>query len=229
MVSTNGVNIPFRRHDLVWLSGKGREYVLHNIQNCIPLIDKNKIREAILCEPQIPAIVRRQETGKNNLLYIGFSFPEVIDGVRLRISSKTPLDCIIKHTPPFDLALYDKKNSPFPEILDALVSAGDKFKVQVGCFGSAALQMVTGLPYIQKNSDLDIYLRHSGTFQELEQFFARLVALEKQSGVIIDAEIEFQCQYGVKLKELFAEGKTVLGKGLYDVALLRKEDIAKKS
>ena len=173
-------------------------------------------------KPQIPAIVRRQENAAGNTLCIGYSSPFFIDGVRLRIGSKVPFDSVIDHKTPFDAVNCNEKNLPCFKTLEALLEAGGKYNVQVGCFGAAALQIITGLEYLRKESDLDIYLRHSGGREELEGFFAKLISFEKQFGVIIDAEIEYQGQYGVKLKELFGPGKTVLGKGLYDVLLLDK-------
>jgi hypothetical protein len=87
------------------------------------------------------------------------------------------------------------------------------------------LQLVTGLQYMQEKSDLDIYLRHLGSGRELTLFYKQLVFIEEQFGVTFDAEIECHGEYGVKLKELFGPGKTVLGKGLYDVALLEKSSL----
>ena len=231
--------VPYKRHDLIWLSDKGRDYALRNIQSCIPEVNEKEIEGLIFYTPQIPAIVRRNETSgtkgtqgtaTDNLLHIGFSSPRIIDGVRLRIASKVPPDCVTDRKTPFDvinhyidLIKYDKKILPHSEILEALMNAGDKYNTQVGCFGSAALQLVTGLGYLRENSDLDIYLNHHGSRQDLEQFFTQLLSFEKQFSVIIDAEFEYQGIYGVKIKEFFAPGKTVLGKGLYNVALLNKD------
>ena len=223
--------IPYNRHDLLWLSEAGRDYALHNIESCIPLmdnkdIDNDEIRTLILGPPQIPAIVRRQEAAEKGFLQVGFSSPTVIDGVRLRIGSKVPVNCIKRHITPFDVVddTIKNKNSPSSvfKILKALVDAGSKNNIQVGCFGSAALQIVTGLEYWRENSDLDIYLRCGETRQNIEPFYRKLLKLEEQFGITMDAEIEFPGRYGVKLKELFAPGKWVLGKGLYDVALQKK-------
>jgi len=219
--------IPYKRHDLVWLSEEGRVYALSNIQNCIPVIDDKEREELIVGVsptgvPPIPAIVRRQEKTEDELLCIGFSFPRIIDGVRLRIGCKVPPDCIVNHITPFEVVKYKTGNMPALAVIEALMDAGDSRHIQVGCFGSAALQLVTGLPYWHKDSDLDIYLRRGGDRQELEQFFELLLKFEKQFSVTIDAEIEYQGQYGVKLKEMFGSGNWVLGKGLYDVALLKK-------
>ena len=217
--------IPFKRHDLVWLSEAGRNYALRNIEYCTPLLNDSEKEKLILGTPPIPAIVRRQETPNDDFICIGFSFPKIIDGVRLRIGSRVSSDCIVTRKTPFDAVQCEKNNSDY-EVLLALMEAGDNFNVQVGCFGSTALQLVTGLPYRHKDSDLDIYLCHHGNKRELELFFARLSELEGRFDVTIDAEIEYSGQYGIKLKELFAPGRTVLGKGLYDVVLFNKKDLA---
>jgi phosphoribosyl-dephospho-CoA transferase len=176
----------------------------------------------LFSSPPVPAIVRRQEPEADDLLCVGFSFPRIIEGTRLRLSARVPPDCVVRHKTPFDVLEYDTCRLPAKEALRALADAGNKFHTRIGLFGSAALQLVTGLPYMQKESDLDIYLRHSGSGRELAQFYKQLVFIEEQSGVTVDAEIECHEQYGVKLKELFSPGKTVLAKGLYDVALLEK-------
>ena len=217
--------IPYKRHDLVWLSDEGRDYALSNIQNCIPIMDDKEMEALIAGFPAIPAIVRKQDKPEDELLCIGFSFPKIIDGVRLRIGCKVPPDCIVKHITPFDAIKYRTGNLPNSVVMEALSDAGDKYNIQVGCFGSAALQLVTGLSYWHKDSDLDIYLRHDGDRQDLERFFELLLQCEKQFGVTIDVEIECLGQYGVKIKELFGPGNLVLGKGLYDVALLKKAQI----
>jgi phosphoribosyl-dephospho-CoA transferase len=216
-------SLPYKRHDLLWLSDEGKVIALRNIKNTIPTVDNDEISSFILSNPPVPAIVCRQENPEDNLLCIGFSFPRIIDGVRLRAQSKVLPDCIIDHKTPFDVAKYDKKLLPAREILETIISIGDNHHIELGCFGSVALQLVTGLPYMRENSDLDIYLRLHGNRHDLEVFFQQLLECEKKYGITIDAEIEYQGQYGVKLKELFASGKTMLGKGLYDVVLLEKE------
>lgn len=212
----------YKRHDLVWISGAGREYVLAHRRRCVPPVSDGDLRELLCSSPPIPAIVSRQEPAAAGLLCVGFSFPRVIDGLRLRLASAVPLDCVLKRETPFDLAAGDKTRLPRGAPLEALMEAGGRYHTRIGCFGSAALQLATGLPYLNHNSDLDVYLRHEGTWEELELFFQSLLAIEKRSGVKIDAEIEYLGQYGVKLRELFGTGTTVMGKGLREVVLLRK-------
>ena len=212
----------YKRHDLVWLSEAGKNYALDNIQSCVPGVNDDEIQALILSVPPIPAIVRRQETRDEGSIAVGFSSPKIIDGVRLRIACKVPLACIVKHITPFDAAECKNGHLPDGGSLKDLIDTGLKHHTQVGVFGSAALQLVTGLPYVRKNSDMDIYLRHHGSREDLALFFKQLLEYEERSGISIDAEIEYLGQYGVKLKELFGPGKTVLGKGLYDVVLLEK-------
>jgi phosphoribosyl-dephospho-CoA transferase len=210
----------YKRHDLLWLSDAGLDYALENFQDCVPAVTDMELR-TLLSSAEIPAIVRRQESKGDDLIFIGFSFPKIIDGTRLRLSSKVPADFVIKHKTPFDVLEYDIDRLPDGEAIKTLVEAGKNYHTQIGLFGSAALQLVTGLPYREEKSDLDIYLRHKGNDQELALFYQRLILIEGQFGLGIDAEIEYM-EYGVKIKELFGKGKTVLGKGLYDVVLLEK-------
>jgi len=213
--------IPYKRHDLVWLSDAGKDYALRNIQSCVPPVSDREKNDLIFSSVPIPAIVRRQETAEGGPLCVGFSSPRIIDGMRLRIGSRVPLDYITERKTPFDVAKYEKSHLPHCEILQALIDAGKERNVEVGCFGSIAMQIVTKLVYCQEKSDLDIYLRLHGSRQDMEQFFSQLLEFERQFGVTTDPEIEFG-DYGVKLKEIFTPGKTMLGKGLYDVTLLDK-------
>jgi phosphoribosyl-dephospho-CoA transferase len=215
----------YKRHDLVRLSDAGLHYAAGNIKDSIPSITVNELRDLLFSTPSFPAIVRRQETAENGLLCVGFSFPEMIDGTRLRVGSIVPLDCIIGHITPFDVVQLDKDGLHDKEAVLALMDAGNKSHTRVGLFGSAALQLVTGLQYLQKNSDLDIYLLHQGSAPDLARFYRQLAVIEEQFSINIDAEIECRGEYGIKLKELFGPGKTVLAKGLYDVILLEKNSL----
>jgi phosphoribosyl-dephospho-CoA transferase len=218
----------YKRHDLVWINDEGKEYALRKVQSSVPSAREAEIRALIFASPPIPAIVRRQESGdpaENGLLCVGFSSPRVIEGLRFRVASKVPLHCVTMRQTPFEVANGEKGRLPDREILEALLDAGAECHTRVGCFGSAALELATGLSYRRKNSDLDIYLCHQGNWEELDLFFRRLLELERRFGVAIDAEIEYSGGYGVKLKELFGPGKTVLGKGIYDVALLPKTGV----
>ena len=211
--------IPYKRHDLVWLSDAGRDCALRNIQSCIPPVSESEKSDLIFSG--VPAIVRRQETAEGGLFCIGFSSHRIIDGIRLRIAAMIPLDCVTEGKTPFDVAKCGKGNYPHREALRAFMDAGEGHHIEVGCFGSVAMQIVTALPYCRENSDLDICLRLHGTRRDLELFFSLLLGYERQFRVTTDPEIEFG-KYGVKLKEFFAPGKTMLGKGLYDVTLLEK-------
>jgi phosphoribosyl-dephospho-CoA transferase len=220
----------YKRHDLLWLSDAGRHYALRHVQSCIPRVDDAAIRALLCASPPVPAIVTRQDAAEPDTLRVGFSFPRVIDGLRLRIAARVPPDCVTGSKTPFDVAdggAGDGTNAPDGAALDGsplatLIAAGNRCHTRIGCYGSVALQMVTGLPYRNGNSDLDLYLRHEGSREELELFFQSLLDIERGSGVRIDAEIEYRGQYGVKLKELFGTGASVMGKGLYEVALLPK-------
>ena len=230
-------SIPFKRHNLVWLSDEGRELALRNIQFCYPPIPAEAAKKAIFSVPRIPGIVRRNENAETlaqkktviskaaDMLYLGFSFPEIIDGSRLRIGTSVSPDYVTKHITPFDVAKYDLSAFPFRDALLELLDESKKHRVQLGCFGAAALQLVTGLPYLREKSDLDIYLRRYGTKEELDAFFNGLLAIEKKFKIVIDAEIEVLTQYGVKLKEMYTTCETVLGKGLSYVVLLQKSEL----
>ena len=212
----------YKRHEFIWLSDTGKDYALRNIISCVPTVSEGEKRDLIFSIPSIPCIVGRQERAEEKHLYVSFSSPNIIDGVRLRIGSKVPFNCIAKSKTPFDVVKSGNRHLLDYKALEALIETGNKYHIQVGCFGYTALQLITGLPYRNENSDLNIYIRHSGSRQELEQFYTRLSEYETEFNIKIDAEIEYLGEYGIKLKELFIPGKTIMAKGLYDVVLLEK-------
>jgi phosphoribosyl-dephospho-CoA transferase len=61
--------------------------------------------------------------------------------------------------------------------------------------------------------------------EQLYRFLLKVESLEEHLGLRIDVELDFPDGYGVNLKELFGQGRTVLGKSLVDVAMLPREQI----
>jgi phosphoribosyl-dephospho-CoA transferase len=213
---------PFKRHDLVWLDRKGKNWALGHIQSAIPAADPGKIEALIFSSPPIPAIVCSQFQVTAGLLRIGFSSPEILEGLRFRVSAEVPRQHIVKHRSPFQVIQKNRNNLPDYTVLETLRAAGRRCHTVVGLYGSAALELATGLPYRRKDSDLDLYIRHRGTWAELSRFYEILLECESAFQLSIDGEIECPGRYGVKLKELFAPGTTVLGKGQRGIVLLDK-------
>lgn len=208
-------------------------------------------KQQLVCDPLVPGIICRQpsgisclsssgisdsspaETDRNHqypqhsdTFLAGFSYWKYDNGSRLRMTAEIYKESVRKTCSPVDLCAPDKRDrlcTAYP-LLSPIFAAADKCHIKPGLFGSTALEWVTGYPYRNQNSDLDLYLLPLPGC-DLQGFGHSLSLLEAQSGVRLDAEIELTGGYGVKLKELLSPSKTVLGKGLYDVVLFEKSTI----
>lgn len=170
-------------------------------------------------EGEIPGIVKRQEIKRDSEIEIGYSYPEKIVGVRKREVSILKKSEIIEVITPYDVInkFYKKGSYPF---LDEIIDFSKKNGINLGIFGSLALEIVTEKRYFDEGSDLDILIEESSK-DILVLFYNYIKTLEKKSALLIDVEVEMKNGYGIKLKECFNNTKTVLGKGLYDVTFIK--------
>jgi phosphoribosyl-dephospho-CoA transferase len=87
-----------------------------------------------------------------------------------------------------------------------------------------ALELYTGLPYTDRDSDLDLLVMPAPA-PTLCRFLERVAAIEARCELRIDAELELTNGFGVHLKELFGNGRTILGKSRAEVALLGRDQV----
>lgn len=225
----------WKRHTFIWLTGKGRHYAANHIQTQEwESFGSDTWKENLICNHSIPGIICRQpfETdprylmGESGCLLAGFSHWKFEKGNRMRITAYFQETDVLKSCSPFDLCMPAQREDlcrAYP-LLEPIFNAADKYKIEPGLFGSVALEWVSGYPYRNPNSDLDLCIRYRQD-SDLESFGQTLLLLEEQYRTRIDVEIETTDGYGIKLKELFTSGKTILGKGLYDVKLFKKETL----
>lgn len=209
-----------RRHDLV-MADWGEEVV-----SSIP---HQGLRE-LVSQGRIPGIVRRDEahplaTGapyytEHDIVPVGFVYPYREDGMRIRHPSRIRGDAILRITSPYEIPTFEYGRRTAP--LDALSQLSET--APLGVWGSAAMEIVTGLPYTDALSDLDLLVKGC-SHQELTQLFYDVTAAETSFGIRIDVEITLTSGYGVNLKEYLSSVPEVLGKGVADVILINREDI----
>ena len=108
------------------------------------------------------------------------------------------------------------------QIVRQLYELAYVFDLQIGVLGSAALELITGLPYTDENSDIDLIVKPAG-YNRLLQFYRAAQACCNE--IKMDFELDLPNGYGVKLAEIFMETQTVLGKSLEDVSLLNRKDV----
>jgi malonate decarboxylase holo-[acyl-carrier-protein] synthase len=218
----------FKRHDLLLLNEEGLNHGLKTMTKVYNIKDK-KWQDflTIIRNENIPAIVKRQEFFKEGYLFVGFSSYLIEDGVRLRGNSEIPLSGIKEMITPFDVIKNHLPGSTIAqkEVISKIQTAGERTGFCVGIYGSTALEMVTSKPYCRQESDLDIYIRREKDFADLQFFYQEIEGLEQETGYRIDVEVECRVHYGVKLKELISDQKTVLAKGLYEVDILNKQEL----
>lgn len=166
----------------------------------------------IVCAPKGPLAAGE--------IQLGVSFPFREDGVRVRAAVAVCGDAIAAVHSPW--SLVDRLS---PESFDgasdllALVELGATHGIAVGFFGSAALQALTGLPYLEARSDIDAVVT-AGSMAGLRDFHHDLAAFAGGCGRRLDVEVACPGGLGVKLSELVSDAATVLGRGLDGVRLV---------
>lgn len=231
----NQETIDLKRHTLIWLTDSARQYAADHITSQSwpdPKCHRTALlMKTLICNHAIPGIICRQPTDDetnrfHTITLAGFSHWIQEGGCRLRAAAEFPAKAIWKSCTPFDLCEpghRDQLCSAYP-LLEAIFSAADRYHIKPGLFGSTALEWITGYPYRNQNSDLDLCLKPMPGC-DLESFGHILSQLETQYNTRLDAEVEVAEGYGVKLKELLSATKTVLGKGLYDVTLFERKTV----
>ena len=207
------------RHDMLMISSQG---ILFARRSALELASHQSQKEiSAIISSDVPAIVKRQDIRRTGWLEVGFSSHKFFDGSRIRLNTIVPLDSILKRITPFE-AIHIRRNgdmSGSEEILDSLLEVGRSCGMEVGVYGSAALQLITAKPYFTKESDYDIYLRKSVSKARVEAVYEEILRLERFYQVTFDCEMEWG-SFAIKLKELFLQQKTVLCKGFHSVKLI---------
>lgn len=213
-----------KRHDLVFLTEAGRKSVLQRVTQQIKNKEALKAAEEIFCAAAaVPGIVRRDDTGADCGIAIGFVHYRRIDGNRMRIAAYATEEEIDRIVSVYALTgCSNQQRTECMRIIDAIKSLADDMGLQIGILGSAGMELVTGLPYTDECSDIDILLKPA-PYGVLQQFYTKAKLLSPQ--INMDFELELPNGYGIKLAELFMDTSTVLGKSIKDVDLLNKKEI----
>lgn len=224
MEREGGKSKTWNRHTLIWITPEGRQYAAEHIlpwqweeEDTASMAWKRLLVQDV----EVPGIICRQPERKEGFWLAGFSHWEYQSGSRMRMQAYVPEEMVWKSCSPFELCdggegkrLCEK----YPELKQAF-EAARHYGVDLGIYGSTALEWVTKQPYRNQNSDFDLYVRAG----DLQGFGRELQRLEENKGVHFDVELEIQ-GFGVKLKEYLENRKTFLAKGLYEVKLLGTED-----
>ncbi|ABD07989.1 hypothetical protein RPB_3293 [Rhodopseudomonas palustris HaA2] len=171
----------------------------------------------IVCAPKGPL--------PDGYVQLGVSFPFRYDGVRVRASFALPPSRIGRAHSPYDVAarLRPARFEAAAALL-ALRGLCDSLGIVVGLFGSAALQVLTGLPYLESTSDVDAVVRPRNC-AALRSLHAGVAHLRIEHGRKFDVEVTLPNGLGIKLDELMSSTATVLGRGIDGVHLLDKATV----
>jgi len=214
----------FRRHDMLRIGNAGREHALA-VAKDNQAIDETLLHHVIFSNT--PAIVKAQENPRDDFLEVGFSSHLLKDGVRVRLKSEIPLNDITGIITPFDIIGLgcNCKHKRIDNSIGELAWLAAKHGLDVGVYGSCALELLTGLPYILPTSDIDIIVKCHTANADMVGFYNAATQASQRHGVRFDIEILCRDGSGVKLAELLCGGKTVMCKGLYGTELRPRENV----
>lgn len=212
-----------KRHNLVFLTEDGRKSVLERVINKIKKKEAFEAAEEIFCKKiKIPGIIRRNDNTKSEVS-IGFVYYRRIDSNRLRIATYAKADEIERIVSVYTVtACVNWQRTECMRIVEKIKQLSRHYNLQIGILGSAGMELVTGLPYTDEYSDIDILLKPA-QYGILKQFYNDAKLLSHT--INMDFELDLPNGYGVKLAELFMNTSTLLGKSIKDVALLNKKEI----
>jgi len=225
-------NAGLKRHTLLDIRDDGRERILAELTRDVLQEDllRKRYEQVVLAQQtgvRIPAIVRRDEGPLTpGLIPVGFSSPCYGSEGRLRIATFARAEEIARVTTPYDLLAREttpSRNSCTTALGLCHESAG-ALGLVLGVWGSAALELYTGMPYTHEGSDLDLLVA-AAPRQYLAEFMLKIASIESLFGLRVDAEVDLSSGYGVHLQELLGTGRTILGKSQTDVVLLFREQV----
>lgn len=226
------MKMKLKRHTLLDISDSGREAILTELAEDIPDGAAHWEQYAQVILPtvtgaRVPGIVRREEgVLTRGCVPIGFSSPTGGDEGRLRIAAFVRQEDIVSTTEPYELLTLGavSPHNACTTALDVAERQSRELGLDLGVWGSAALELYTGLPYTHQDSDLDLLVAVAPR-EKLSQLLAEIELIEARFALRIDIELELANGYGVNLKELFRHGRTVLGKSLIDVTLFLRSQV----
>lgn len=214
-----------KRHDLVYPSSIGRARLKQVFLNELTEEKAFLATDIFRADSVIPGIVRRAEVLSADVIPLGFVHPQLCEGRRLRLTAELEVGEAVKLKRPYELAAAEfKVSTNCLAAAQAACSYAAERRLKLGILGSAGLEIATGLPFTNSESDLDLLITGL-SLQQLQEVYTELQAIGKKFQVDIDLETELINGYGIKAAELFQSTQTVLGKSLQDVQILKKKTV----
>jgi phosphoribosyl-dephospho-CoA transferase len=203
----------YGRHDLIWLSAAGWETA------CAQQPEHAEALRA-WARQGWPATVRRGEPDVGeDMVCLGVTLPRTA-GCKTRVGLCVPRAQVVRASPPLPLdALPADLPAAWRPHLPAFLAAASGLPLRL--YGSASLQALTGRPYLNDASDLDLLLYPDSP----AQLDAALGVLATHAAHLpLDGEIVFPSGAAVAWKEwCMAQDGRVLVKDLGGVRLERMD------
>lgn len=204
------------RHDLILLTEQGRRQALERL----PQAEQCEARALWEQFPKIPLICASQQPEKiPGWVDCGLSFPLRVEENRKRFRLSAAETEITETVTPFQVAGLPIPDGAQSGLLREVMEAAEKSGIRLGLFGSTALQMFTGYPYLHQGSDLDLLIR-TQSVDSLKEFAGSVQALKQASHAALDIEVMLAGGWYCKLSELLSGSQTVLAKGECGLTLL---------
>ncbi len=214
-----------QRHDFLYISPEGRQRLAEEFaKECSPAI-----KEAVLDmfsfpgkgSEGIPGIVRRVPEDRRHMAPVGFVPPRRFQGQRLRIASFVKDTEVVKKVTPYEV-LQQEVQERTPVLKAVREVAAVCGQMEFGVIGSAGLEILTGIPYTNLASDLDLVIGPHPK-KSLQEIWEVLQKIGEKYALPIDLEVALPNGYGIKAAELFMHTSTLLGKGSHNVTLLARD------
>lgn len=220
-----------KRHTLVEVSIPGRERIFRELEETYDHVFYEEFKKLILegyGSVFVPGIIRRAEKSiSEGVISVGFASLNRIDGSRMRIPAYVYSNEVTAFITPFETVKrgFAPRNRCL-NMLEHILECAIKKDIEAGVWGSAGLELNTGLPFTDDNSDIDLLVKPA-PYKILESFFGEINDLCSRFNSKADVELDLPDFGGVKLAELFMNTGTILSKSINDVKLIRKEDVIK--
>ena len=175
--------------------------------------------------PGVPGIVRREEKQSTDRIAVGFVPSGRYEGQRLRLGTFVRADEVLSVFHPEDiLQMAIVPRNACMMLLRDLAIYSQEQKWELGVLGSAGLEIFTGQPYTDAESDLDLLLP-GRSMEKIRQAMQIIGEMAAARSVPVDLEVRLSNGYGVKATELLSSSRMILGKSKQDVALLQRQDV----
>jgi phosphoribosyl-dephospho-CoA transferase len=221
----------WKRHTLIDVSDAGREAILAELagsghESAVLREKFGRVLLPDLAGARVPGIVRREDLAPRlGCVPLGFSEPLSNGQGRMRIAAFARLTDVAVVTSPYEVTLFPIPRRTFlTKAFEASCALAESLGIMLGVWGSLAIELYTGLPCTSEGSDLDLIVA-AAPQERLSRFLTGIEDVEEIFRLRIDVELDLPSGYGIQLKEFFSQGRTVLGKGTMDVALLSREQI----